>query len=151
MADCRVFAAGLLLAAAGLDIRSRRVPNLVSILLLATGLVADWLRPDGPSPAAGLLAATIVLVVGFGLFQTGMLGGADVKLMVGTAAWLGLPRLGTLLLGTALAGGVVSLATLAFAGLCRRSASAPGKSIEVPYAVAIAIGGIGALYFKPFE
>jgi prepilin peptidase CpaA len=55
-----------------------------------------------------------VLVVTFGLFARGLLGGGDAKLAAATALWLGFEHLPAYLLLAALLGGALTLAILQF-------------------------------------
>lgn len=77
------------LTAAITDVRSRRIPNLLTVPLLITGLIwGGWqggLRGTGESIAACIaLAAPFVL-----LFVFGGGGAGDAKLMGAIGAWLG--------------------------------------------------------------
>jgi prepilin peptidase CpaA len=82
---------GLLLVAAVIDVRQRRIPNWLTFGLILSGLAraAAFGIPGGPANAlAGLLAGAAVPLV---LFILGALGGGDVKLLAGIGAWVG-PR-----------------------------------------------------------
>ncbi|SMY06121.1 prepilin peptidase [Flavimaricola marinus] len=70
----------ILFCAAYSDLRNLRIPNSLSLLALA--LFAASL-PFLPLQEAGLriLAASVVFVLGFGLFAFGLFGGGDVKLL----------------------------------------------------------------------
>src|SRR5438874_1022002 len=79
----------LLVWAAVVDLRSRRIPNWMTGALIATGLVqsgmAFWSLTSGQAWAG--------IGVGFGLtfvmFALGGMGGGDVKLFAGIGAWVG--------------------------------------------------------------
>jgi prepilin peptidase CpaA len=79
----------LLVWAAVVDLRSRRIPNWMTGALVATGLVqsgmAFWSLTTGQAWAG--------IGVGFGLtfvlFALGGMGGGDVKLFAGIGAWVG--------------------------------------------------------------
>lgn len=102
------------------DIRDRRIPNWLTYSGLAGGLAARAVRGSWH----GLGDATGGLLVGGGvfllLFLVGGMGAGDVKLMAAVSAWAGLKESGTLLIATALAGGVLALCYMFF---CRRFAS----------------------------
>ena len=92
-------------ATAFFDLRSRRMPNLITGPLLLSGLIAatwvgGWSGLLDSFAACLLLAAPYVLLF---LFAGG--GAGDAKLMGGLGAWLGL------------ANGLVTLASVALAGV----------------------------------
>ncbi|MCA9665371.1 MAG: prepilin peptidase [Myxococcales bacterium] len=133
--------AGLLIAAA-LDMRSRRVPNLLTVALLVGGLVARGALGGFGELAWGLGAALGAMIVLLVPFAKGWLGGGDVKLFVALAAWLGPKAFVTALVAATLAGGVLAIAMLARRGRRALSLREASRSGGVPYAVAIAIGGL---------
>ncbi len=100
--------AATLIAAACSDIAVRRIPNAASAVVALAGLALRTMEGPGPL-AATLAAAGLLFIVLFAGFARGVLGGGDVKLA--TAAALGLPPAGvwTLVVATALVGGVLSL------------------------------------------
>lgn len=95
-------------AAAVVDIRDRRLPNW---LTLGAILVAIALRLPGgwAAVASGLASATLAFALGFGCYLVGGLGGGDVKLMAGLAAFLDPRHLVPALLVMAFTGGVMAL------------------------------------------
>lgn len=105
------FAALAALAAAS-DCATRRIPNWLSVPLLAGGVVAQALI--GPSNALSALGAG--LLVGLGLlplWRTHRVGGGDLKLAVAAGAWVGLAALPRYLLASALAAGALALISYA--------------------------------------
>lgn len=140
----------VLAAAAFTDIRSRLIPNILPILLLALFAVALFVDPSLRADLPGRLAAgLIVFVVGFALFATGVMGGGDVKLFAALALWRPLGELGGLVFATGLAGAAVGVvyAAMAYFRLRREEGiEAPaGKHLraalktDIPYGVAIFI------------
>ena len=100
--------AAALVAAAWSDVAVRRIPDAASAVVALAGIALR--ATEGPSAlAATLAAAGLLFLLLFAAFARGALGGGDVKLA--TAAALGLPPTGiwTLVVATALAGGVLSL------------------------------------------
>jgi prepilin peptidase CpaA len=78
----------LLIAAAG-DLRTRKIPNWLAVLLIFSGLAQGALAHAGPGvgmSGAGILVAPLIPFV---LFAIGAMGAGDVKLMAGVGAWLG--------------------------------------------------------------
>jgi prepilin peptidase CpaA len=136
-------------AAAATDARDRRIPNALSGALALLGLARIALAlatGEPPLPLAiDLAAAVAVFALGALGFASGVLGGGDVKLLAAGALWLGAAALLPFLTATALAGGVLALAFVAW-GLLGPARPKPG----LPYGIAIAAGGIlvtgGALW-----
>jgi prepilin peptidase CpaA len=135
--------AGLLCAVIQ-DLRSRRVGNPVTACIALLGIAA-WTWIAGWRgfllSGAGLAAC---LAVGVLPFARGWLGAGDVKLLAASGAWVGVRLVPMLVLLTAAAGGLVSLATLVLAGrsaLRQRGAVLDRPlATRVPYALAIAAG-----------
>jgi Flp pilus assembly protein protease CpaA len=119
---------GASLAAAILDVRSRRIPNALTVPLAATGwlyaLSSAGLGGLGQAVAACILAAFPYVV----LFVFAGGGAGDAKMMGALGAWLGLPAGIVVLVSIAATGGVLGLLNLAAkrqlgAGLRRIGAS----------------------------
>jgi prepilin peptidase CpaA len=109
--------AAVLLAAVLTDLRSRRIPNVITLPAAILALAAHALAPGAAGPAGGLLWGLGGLAVGLGLmlpaYLAGVMGGGDVKLMGAVGAFLGPWGGFTAVLFTCLAGGLLSLAHLA--------------------------------------
>ena len=104
----------LMAYAAASDLLTMTIPNKVSLALILSfavfAIVAglSW-HAIGMHVAAGAL----VLLVCFGMFACGWIGGGDAKLAAGTALWLGFQTLVEYLLVATVAGGLLTLAILA--------------------------------------
>lgn len=97
--------------------------------------------------ALGLAAGTLVL--GFGAYRRGWLGGGDAKLLAAGMAWAGLPLVGEYLAVTGIVGGALALAlrwprTAWCADALRRNwpGTPAQKTASMPYGVAIAAGAV---------
>jgi prepilin peptidase CpaA len=141
----------LMAFAASSDLLTMTISNRVSLILvggffalaLGSGMnVMDALSHVG--------AACIVLVVAFGFFTRGWIGGGDAKLAAATALWLGFDHLLPYLVYASLFGGALTLALLQF-----RTAPLPGvlarqewvqrlhrKDGGVPYGIALAAAAL---------
>jgi len=79
----------LLAWAAVIDVRQRRIPNWLTLLLILSGFAQSFLGTRTVSPPWSLLGILAAAALPFALFAIGALGGGDVKLMAGVGAWLG--------------------------------------------------------------
>lgn len=149
---------GCLFAAAVCDLRMRRVPNALNAALALTGIGAVWLGVARGGVSDAALAAACALAAGIVMQFLRLMGGGDVKLAAAMAIWLG-PLSMTAWLVTAVAGGVLALffvrqaATRTSADGVRPDAGFARLQLDdgpdtgrVPYAVALAVGGVWAWF-----
>jgi len=151
--------AALLTIAALHDTATRTIPNWVPILLAVLGIgirILDGQVLPGTA-AAGLLFAACVLA-----WRLGWLGGGDAKLAPAFALVLPPGQVASFVLVTALAGGVLALAYLLLCRIVPRPAPGRRRGLlprclkaeawrisrrgPLPYAVAIAAGGLFVLH-----
>jgi prepilin peptidase CpaA len=150
----------LVLTAAMSDATTFRIPNWISLALIAAFPVAAL--------AAGLPLSTLglhlgvgaaALALGMAMFALRWMGGGDAKLFSAVALWMGWPAVLTFLSAAAIAGGVLAALLLALRSAAVRPMvltgprwvarlAEPGEA--VPYGVAIAIGALFALGASPF-
>ena len=139
--------AALAAYAAWSDLARRLLPNWLCALACLAGLVFALLAGGWPAFGWALLHGLVALLVGMGLFAARLIGGGDAKFYAAVAAWFPLSRAPLLLFATSLAGLVLTLAM--WRRLKRRSPHTPGEAADrlaqVPYGVAIAIGGLATL------
>lgn len=134
----------LLALAAYTDLRSRIIPNGVSIGLVALFALMLLIGAGPAAWPASFGVGAAVFAVGAVLFRFGAIGGGDVKLAGATALWAGPDGLAVLLLITALAGSVLAALALVRRGHAVRhgaTAEAVLETESVPYGVALAAGG----------
>lgn len=160
------------------DLLYRRIHNLLVVLLLLVWCAQPLFAVIGLGPWAALstgellhslgaavLAAGLVLVVGFMLFSIGQVGAGDVKLMSVLCLWSSADPMAFLIV-TALAGGMLALAMPVLSPLeqaCamlwqRLGAQLPALGIDIPtvltserpqglpYGLAIATGSFFTLF-----
>lgn len=133
------------------DARELRIPNWVSLALLAGFIPMALLAGIGLENLAWHLAgAVLVLIVGFVLFAFNLFGGGDAKLMAAAALWVGWPQLAYFVFAVVLVGGVLSiLVVLLRKGLglwpdwlVKRAAGLFTPNEAIPYGIAIAAGAL---------
>jgi prepilin peptidase CpaA len=152
LAILSVFPFAMALACAT-DLLTMTISNRLTVgLALAFFVLAAWSGMALADVAWHLSAGAAVLVVAFGLFARGWIGGGDAKLMAATALWLGwgpLPYYGFI---AAIAGGLLALALLRLRGaLLPEWMSRQGWIARLhradqgaPYGIALAVGGLFA-------
>ena len=125
-------------AAAAIDLRTRRVPNGLTAATAIAGLAAAATGVGLTS----LTGAVIGGIVGFGLLMPGYIwggtGGGDVKLLAALGTLLGPNRIIVAFFATAISGGLIALGI----GAWRREF----RNQTFAYAPAIAIGTLVALW-----
>lgn len=139
-------------AAAGSDFKRRIVPNEAVALVAVGGLVLSLLARPGSTFISLLLALTVMLTL-LVVAHFNLLGAGDAKLIAAATLLVPPDRVAPLLLGIAVAGGVLSgIYLVAFRAMKHGGRRATGffahvrhADRSVPYAVAI-LGGV-ALYF----
>ena len=149
----------LMAFAASSDLLTMTISNRVS-LILAGGFFALALA-NGMTVAdvfSHLGAACIVLVVAFGFFTRGWIGGGDAKLAAATALWLGFDHLLPYLVYASLFGGALTLLLIQFrlaplpAVLARQQwvQRLHSKDGGVPYGIALAAAALAVYPETPW-
>ncbi|MBI4889094.1 MAG: prepilin peptidase [Acidobacteria bacterium] len=108
--------AGTVLAAAATDLRSRNIPNWLTLGAMAAGFVLNtWLRgwPGLKFAALGFGLAALIFIP---LFVMRWLGGGDVKLMAAVGALAGSQNLLAVFLLDAVLGGAVAVGVIVAKG-----------------------------------
>ena len=145
-----LFPAAMAFAAAS-DLVSMTISNRVSLaLIIGFFLVALLTGMGWADIGRHLLAGVVVLVVAFGFFTQGWIGGGDAKLAAATALWLGFSHLLEYLLIASVAGGLLTLLLLQLRSLPMPAIFARQKWIVrlhdfesgIPYGIALAIAGL---------
>ncbi len=151
--------------AVGADVRTRRIPNLLTgpALLLGIAVNAVWHGGAGAlNGLEGMAVAGALLLPGWLL---GWMGAGDVKLVAAVGAWLGFPLGVFAALASLMAGGVIALIVAARKGVLKRSLwgaamlgswvttgplqSAPPpvtSGVRFPFACAVLAGSVTALW-----
>lgn len=124
--------------AAFLDIRYRRVPNVLVLAIAITGVSAAWFDGGLRGVLNGGLSALLAMGICIPLYVTKGIAGGDVKLIVATGFWWTVAQLWIVLAATAICGALLGIGWLSFS----RDAT------HVPYAVAIASGTVGTVFLS---
>ena len=165
-----VLAIGLLMLlawAAVTDLKWRIIPNTVPVLVIALyGVRVGTNWPDA-ALVGDLAVAAAALVIGFIMFARGWLGGGDAKLIAALALWAGPLHMLPMAFVISLSGGVMAGVMLLTAVVTRPqtagnsaggvaagggddgAAMTPVMRRPIPYAVAIAAGGLYLMLQHP--
>jgi prepilin peptidase CpaA len=140
-----ILALMLAFAAIG-DLRSREISNWLNGAIALLAIPFWWSVGLSPWPdmAVQLGVALGVFALFALLFNFGVMGGGDVKMIAALALWLPAGAILNLLIIMSIAGGALTLAML-----IRRRVAKSDAQIEVPYGVAIAFGGLWVIA-EPF-
>jgi prepilin peptidase CpaA len=133
------------LAATVIDIRTRRIPNLLTALMAATGIGLAAVGANGVSVAAAALG----IVIGFCLMlpghALGATGAGDVKLMAAVGAIVGPILVVKAFLFTGIAGGVLAIVVAVRRRRLAATLAATGHMIgapsEAPHVIRSAVPG----------
>ena len=141
----------LMAFAAVSDLFTMTISNRISLLLLAGfALLATFGGMSALEVLSHLGAGAVVLVIAFGCFAMGWIGGGDAKLAAATALWFGFDHLMPYLLYASLIGGALTLLIIQFREfpLPRQFLSQSwllrlhDKRTGIPYGIALAIGAL---------
>lgn len=106
---CLFSAAFLATIGAVHDLRTRRIPNSLTLPGFVFGLLLHLLLGGWRQLGSALWAGIVCGLVFLAFYLAGGMGGGDVKLMAAAGCIAGLPSVANLLILTALAGGVQAL------------------------------------------
>jgi len=151
--------AGIFVVVGYHDVRTRRIPNELSLAIAGLGLARIALAADMADAGYSLAAAAMIFAVTFALFRYGAFGGGDAKIIPATALLIGYRELLDFLFLMSLCGAALALATIAteklgapVKRLCltrhvsliaeTKGKRAPAKGSTVPYGVAVAAAGV---------
>jgi prepilin peptidase CpaA len=156
----------VLVEAAVIDGRSLRVPNWLTYHFVIVGLLYAFWRGGSVLLLSSLAGAGVGLLTLLPLYAIGGMGAGDVKLMVGVGAWIGPWLTLWAFAASALAGGLMGLAMIAYSrevfkhlamiqiigheimtirnpvALAGRAQERKPKMMLLPYAIPIAVGSI---------
>lgn len=160
----------LLLTGCVTDIRSRRIPNALVLLIVAAGLVYSVAtRPLAAAVGSSLAGLVLGFAVWIVFYFVGVLGAGDVKFFAAAGTWLGPSATLRAALVTALVGGVLAVVFLlrerrltstvqrmALAASSRSTSllvESSGSDVpraRLPYGVAMAVGALTVAWWPQF-
>jgi prepilin peptidase CpaA len=129
----------LLVVAAVIDVRTFTISNRLNLGVALMAPLYWWSAhlPLWPNIGIQVAIAAGVFALLAVAFYAGMMGGGDVKLAAALALWFSPQSTLRFLVFMSIAGGVLTLVVVGLHRLKKK----PGKP-EVPYGVAIAVGGL---------
>ncbi len=141
----------LMAVAASSDLLTMTISNRISLILAGGFFVMAWLL--GMTVTDVLLhigAGATVLVLAFGCFAMGWIGGGDAKLAAATALWFGFDHLLVYLIYASLFGGALTLLLIQFRMIPLPQVLAAQVWVQrlhqkdggVPYGIALAAGAL---------
>jgi prepilin peptidase CpaA len=118
-----VFVGTLLALACISDLRTRRIPNVLTLSAAAVALVFH-LVTGGPAAAGWSVAGWIVgFLLFLPIFALRGMGAGDVKLLAAVGAWLGPMQVAIAALVTSVAGGVIAIVVALGSGYLKQALS----------------------------
>ena len=141
-------ALGMVTLAAYIDLRTRRIPNWLTVGMLAAGLVVNVWELGAAGFGVALAGCALGLVLLLPFYVVGGMGAGDVKLLGAVGALVGPQTLVSVAIYGALVGGTMSLVALAARGSLIPAVTEilaqqrlPARSgLKLPYGLAIASG-----------
>jgi prepilin peptidase CpaA len=106
----------LLIIAAGIDLRSRRIPNWLVLIVMVGGAALTLTRFRIVSPGQAALGACTALGLTVGLYALKALCGGDLKLLVAVGFWTGPLGILFVFCAAGVAGMIIVLITSALQG-----------------------------------
>ncbi len=153
-----------------IDIRSRRIPNWLSLPFMAAGTVMSAWRGGLPDFAQSIAGIGLAVAVGGVLCYLRGMGMGDLKLFAAVGAWVGPAQLFFALIATGIAGGFLAAGYALWHGSLGKSLDSTGElladfgkrgfrphatialnnaaALKMPYAPAIAIGTMFSFFAR---
>lgn len=123
MTALNIFVGTLLALACISDLRTRRIPNVLT-LSAALGALAFHFTTGGLSAMGWSLAGLVLgALLFFPMFALRGMGAGDVKLLAAVGAWLGPGQVAIVALATSIAGGVIAVIVALGYGYLRKAVS----------------------------
>jgi len=132
---------------AGLDAFTRRLPNILCLVMLVTGLGLAFAMGGWTALGLHFAHAALALVVGYLLFMAGIFGGGDGKFYAAVASFYPLWEMLGLFVAITFAGFFLAVSWLTLKHATGLKKRLKGDFAKLPYGVAIAIGAVGYAFW----
>jgi prepilin peptidase CpaA len=129
--------------AAVIDIRTRRIPNVLSAGTAAIGIALAAGGWSGITLTSSLLGFLVGIAVMFPGRVLGATGGGDLKLMAAVGAVIGFERMPAAFISTVIVGGMLAFAIAIQRGRLGATLGATGRILRSPTATRSAIESAG--------
>jgi prepilin peptidase CpaA len=110
MTAVHIVSIGLAVVACGWDLRTRRIPQVLTLGGALAGLAFHLATGGWTGGVASVMGWVVGIAIFFAPFALGGLGAGDVKLLGALGAWLGVSDIVWVALYTGIAGGLFALA-----------------------------------------
>jgi prepilin peptidase CpaA len=152
------------------DLRTRRIPNVLTISAAASALLFHLVTGGWSAVGWGVAGLFLGALLFFPMFALRGMGAGDVKLLAAVGAWLGPGQVAIVALATSIAGGVIAVVVAVGYGYLRKALTnvylllmhwrgagvgpLPAVTLEraegprLAYAFPIAIGTVVTLWIK---
>ncbi len=121
MTVVQIVSLGLAAVACACDLRTRRIPQVLTLGGAAAGVTFHVVTGGWYSGVLSLLGWAVGIAVFLAPFALGGLGAGDVKLLGALGAWLGTKGVLWLALYTGVAGGLMALVVATYTGYLRQA------------------------------
>ena len=122
----------LVVLAAISDLRTRRIPNALTIAFLIAGLLTSSISGGWHGLSQSLLGVLLSLLI-LGVFcLLGGMGMGDMKLCAAVGSWIGPAQMGVALVFTGIAGGLIGLIWAAQGGFLIHTLRTTGRLLLLP-------------------
>jgi prepilin peptidase CpaA len=110
MSTSQILVGALLVVACISDLRTRRIPNVLTFSAAAGALVFHLVTSGWNAAGWSIAGCVVGALLFFPMFALRGMGAGDVKLLAAVGAWLGPSQVAMAALATSVAGGVIALA-----------------------------------------
>jgi len=170
MTALNIFVGTLLALACFSDLRTRRIPNVLTLSAAGGALLFHFATGGWSAAGWGLAGLFVGALLFFPMFALRGMGAGDVKLLAAVGAWLGPGQVAVVALATSLVGGAIAIVVAVAHGYLRKALTnlylllvhwrvagvqpLPAVTLErahgprLAYAFPIAIGTVVTLWLK---